>query len=438
MTITKEEIIVSIKSEGFRDINKQFAFLNKRITNATRANQKQMRDTNKLMGGSAQKLINNATQINKLGKRHEGFFKVLGMSQENWSKFNKEGGQFNKLSSRAANSIRKFTHGLRGFRMEMLGVMFFGMGLSKFFIGLIKPALQMTGFFETWTTALQILFLPIALQLLQWGIKFLKWVTKLSPETRLLIGKFVLLAAALSLGLFLFGMFMLGIGAMIMAFSGLLNIISKFIPDVTLLGVNMSSFIEAGLGITLITKSFGFLKNVVNKVLDKLLEIDFVGEAFDKLGIKIDDTKTPLENLKTFFKKTISEIKEGFDFDSAVDGVTTNLTDLQTTFEDSVNIIVPEIEKIATAMEKIVGWIDKIIEKWDKFQKFRKGVIDSPIGFLSRINIDDDSSSSVNSNKSNINITMNNDVKVADKSEMITVFESLATSMSREVRRNTT
>ena len=43
---------------------------------------------------------------------------------------------------RWALGIRKMTHGLRGFRMEMLGVMFFGMGLQKFFTGLLRPALE--------------------------------------------------------------------------------------------------------------------------------------------------------------------------------------------------------------------------------------------------------------------------------------------------------
>jgi hypothetical protein len=105
-----------------RTLGKTFTRVSKRIAESGRQMARQQTRVNKLMSGGAQKLINNATQINKLGKRHERFFKVMGMSVENLKKFNQGGGVFDKRSARFANRLRLMTHGLRGFRMEMLGV----------------------------------------------------------------------------------------------------------------------------------------------------------------------------------------------------------------------------------------------------------------------------------------------------------------------------
>ena len=133
---------------------------------------------------------------------------------------------------RWALGIRKMTHGLRGFRMEMLGVMFFGMGLQKFFTGLLRPALEATGIFELFAAVLQLLFLPIVLALLPWIIKFATWLINLPESTKLAIGKFVIFGAILGGALFLVGMFALGIGSIILAFGGFIAIIVMVITSI--------------------------------------------------------------------------------------------------------------------------------------------------------------------------------------------------------------
>ena len=62
----------------------------------------------------------------------------------------------NKVAKQAGSTFRRF-------KFEMLGVLFFGMGIARLFTGLIKPALDMVGAFQIMNTTLGIFFLPTAL-----------------------------------------------------------------------------------------------------------------------------------------------------------------------------------------------------------------------------------------------------------------------------------
>ncbi len=90
-----------------------------------------------------QKITRMNTDLNKVAQ--QGFFKTMRMGQPEFKKFNEQGRRFTTFGGRIANSFRKSTHGMRGFRMEMLGVMFFGMMLQKTFSGLIKTSLEWMG-----------------------------------------------------------------------------------------------------------------------------------------------------------------------------------------------------------------------------------------------------------------------------------------------------
>ncbi len=161
---------------------------------------------------------------------------------------------------RWAAQIRHMTHGFRGFRMEMLGVMFFGMGLQKFFTGLLKPAMKMTGLTELLSNVLAVLFLPIVLKIINWLIPWIDKIMNLSEETKLFIGKLVLFGAALGTVLFLFGMFALGIGSVIMAFGGLITIIAlPLIAAFTAFGAIMRLIPGWGKAIIAVLLAFGIV-----------------------------------------------------------------------------------------------------------------------------------------------------------------------------------
>jgi len=108
----------------------------------------------------------------------------------------------------------------RVFKMELLGVMFFGMMLQGFFLGLLAPALEAVGAFDLLREALSLLFLDTGLQVMDWLERFINWVAELDPETKELINSFVKWGVVLGTFLFLFGAIGLGLRAVIAAFSG--------------------------------------------------------------------------------------------------------------------------------------------------------------------------------------------------------------------------
>ncbi len=156
-------------------------------------------------------------QIQEIAGARAG--QVMRMNQEVLGKFNKEGNVFSTWQARAANRFRMMTHGARGFRMEMLGVMFFGMAMNRVFMGLIKTSLEWVGVTEILTQSLGILFLPVAELLLEWALRFLNFVLDLTEEQKKWIGVIVLVGAALGALLFVIGTLALGIGSMILAFN---------------------------------------------------------------------------------------------------------------------------------------------------------------------------------------------------------------------------
>ncbi len=221
--MAEEGVIINFREQGINQLIAQQKRLQNEINNFNKGGQRlarQQKQVNRLMTGGAQKLIDNSTAVNKVAKQYDSFSGVMGMGLTNWRKFNDQGGEFSTIGARAANRFRLMTHGLRGFRMEMLGVMFFGMGLAMFFTGLLKPALQLVGIFELWSQTLAILFLPIALILLELFLPIMEFFISLPAPMQIAIGLFVILAAIFFKLVFLFGMFALGVGSLIQAFGG--------------------------------------------------------------------------------------------------------------------------------------------------------------------------------------------------------------------------
>jgi len=156
---------------------------------------------------------------NRIG--HMGFRRIMAMGLQDWRTWNQQGAQNTTRLGKFANGVRMATHGMRGFRMEMLGVMFFGMMMQKFFMGLLQPAMQMAGVMDLLSTILGVMFLPVALQMLDWIIKLYGWWETLSPATQTFIQWMVVLGVALGGLLYLIGTFALGIGSIIIAFGSI-------------------------------------------------------------------------------------------------------------------------------------------------------------------------------------------------------------------------
>ena len=154
-----------------------------------------------------------------LGKMSTSFDSFRGIMQLGIEDFrNIANGQikFNSLGARTAVRLRKMTHGFRGFKMALLGVMFAGQNLNRSMMKMLQPAMEARNINEKWARGLRDLFLPV-IKALEPAIKSMtKWMKELSPGVKMVIGGFVVFTAIVGKVLFLIGSFGLAIGSLIM------------------------------------------------------------------------------------------------------------------------------------------------------------------------------------------------------------------------------
>lgn len=117
---------------------------------------------------------------------------------------------------RMANSVRQVTHGMKGFRMEALGVMFFGQMLQQTFMSLLNPVMEAFGVFDLFRLMLLTLFLPIMEDIFPHMLKIINWFIELPESTKKALGVLVLVGIILGFLLFIIGAFTLGIGSLIL------------------------------------------------------------------------------------------------------------------------------------------------------------------------------------------------------------------------------
>lgn len=153
----------------------------------------------------------------------KGFGSIMSMNQQTFNDWNQQGAKNATTGGRFAGTIRNLTQGMRGFRMELLGVMFFGMGMQKMFMGLLQPAAQAAGIFDIIAITLQTLFLPVMIELLPHLLALSDWFLGLPEEAQLAIGVFAILGVIIGTLLFFIGMLGLGIGSLIGAFGPILG-----------------------------------------------------------------------------------------------------------------------------------------------------------------------------------------------------------------------
>ena len=123
--------------------------------------------------------------------------------------------------AKTVNTMRQATHGMRGFKMEMLGVMFFGMGIQKFFAGFTKGAYEAYAITERFTQTFQEMVM-IAIEPFTDNIHdMLDALEDLPEEQKVVIGLTIVGGELLGGILFNIGMMSLGIGSLIQAFGGL-------------------------------------------------------------------------------------------------------------------------------------------------------------------------------------------------------------------------
>jgi len=268
---------------NIEQINVIANFIDK-FTKPLKRAQDQMKKVNKTVNAQANsfakltkagKLRSNAILQGKIAQ--QGFFKTMRMGVPELKKFNEQGRRFTTVGGRMANRFRLATHGLKGFRMEMLGVMFFGMMLQRTFMGLLQPVLEAFGVFDLFRIMLLVLFLPVMEMIFPVLLKIMDWFITLPDPVKKAMGIFVLLGAAVGAILFVIGAFALGIGSVAIAFGFLLSPIGLIIGALTLLlgmiGFGFfSSLIEGSEGATDALTTFGISSDAITKIVDKIKE----------------------------------------------------------------------------------------------------------------------------------------------------------------------
>ncbi len=218
----------------------------------------------------------------------------------------------NRIKKMGVN-VKRSTIAFRRFRAELLSVMFFGMAISRVFSMMLQPALQMVGLFESWTNTLAILFLPIALKLLEFFLPFMDFLLNLPEPIQLAIGAFVIFAAILGKLLFLVGTLGLGIFGLTQVFGAgfVATIKGWLVPFFKWLGVVFSLpflLVAVALLIGFIDawkKNFLGIREVVKKVFDGIKDI-FKG-AFEII-------KGIWKVFSGFLTGDVDKIIEGFQF----------------------------------------------------------------------------------------------------------------------------
>lgn len=155
------------------------------------------------------------TQLKRAGKNIQEFGQVMHQPMETFRSMNQNAKTMTTTGGKFANGIRMWTHGLRGFRMEMLGVMFFGMMLQRVFLGLLSPVMEAFGVMDIFRVMLLTLFLPVMEMIYPYLLSFMEWFMDLPAPAKKLIGIIVLAGVAFGTFLMVLGSFALGIGSII-------------------------------------------------------------------------------------------------------------------------------------------------------------------------------------------------------------------------------
>ena len=156
-----------------------------------------------------------ANTVSRVGNNIEDMGRVMGYSQKQMNTFAETGFKSGTMLGRFVQKLRRATQGSRGFKMELLGVMFFGMMLQRVFMRMLQPAMETFGLFELFSTMLLVLFLPIMPTVLELFMKLFNWIMELSPETKKLIGWLAILGFIIGTVLMVIGTFGLGIGSIL-------------------------------------------------------------------------------------------------------------------------------------------------------------------------------------------------------------------------------
>lgn len=147
----------------------------------------------------------------------------------------KGGGNVDRSLTRVNKRINKLTGGAKGvalqfrrFKFEMLGVLFFGMAMTRFMKGLLKPALDVAGAFDVINFILQSFFIETASTVTEKLLELNDVLEEMPDFVKELFGDLLLLIGLFGVGLTLTGIFSLGISSLATALGTSVGAVALF------------------------------------------------------------------------------------------------------------------------------------------------------------------------------------------------------------------
>ena len=179
-------------------------------------------------------------ELNTSKNRQKGFWGVMGMGLQEWKEHNKEMEKnqpgvdaFDNSMGGIANSIRKGTHSLKGFKMEMLGIMFFGMNLAKTLGASSKSVRDLLGISEYASMQLDLMTLDVMLPHLDTIYDTIDGLIEgMGPAGQSMFGHLTIAADVFGNTMSFLGSTMLGLGSMIQVFGGVAGFLGSGLGDI--------------------------------------------------------------------------------------------------------------------------------------------------------------------------------------------------------------
>ena len=296
--------------------------------------------------------VNN--KIKSVGKNMQSFGTVMQMPLENFKMLNHRFKVMKDSGGRFARTLRVISHGMRGFRMEALGVMFFGMMMQRMFLGLLSPVMEAFGVFDIFRLMLLVLFLPVMEMIFPFLLKVMEWFMNLPEPVKKAIGIFVVIGLVLSTLAMVLGQLALGFGSLIQFFPKLWG------------AVKLVGSVFAWLGATAVA--------IIAAIIAVIIGI-YVAWKENFMGMK-HVVSVFIENVKGFFQNLATIVMAPFKVILAIlrgdwKGAFEHMANVVIAFKNIIinifHIIVSSCTIIFIGIVRVVKWIiDKVVGffKW--------------------------------------------------------------------------
>lgn len=349
------------------------------LHNETIGYDRALRSVSKAEFASGQTMQAAAVAANRNGDMTRGY--GLALSTVNKQQFRGERTTQNltKASKGLGQRLGKLSGSYRRLIMPMLSLMFLGMAMQRIFAGMLQPALKFAGVFDVLSIILTILFLPVAMLVLDVLLWLLGVVSSLSPEVKLFIGILAIL------GFIFFGLLMI-VGQLGLGLLGFAMLIFNIVLAIAMLGGSttvvgaVAGAIGALGGIVLwVIGIFLLLAVIAFIILIGLLAgweytIKAIQDELDGWGKFLDNI---IEGARLAFEGLLE-----FDIIKMCKGMALmTVAVFNKMFETLVMLPFNLAVAFLVGMSRIIGWLIDVLvpgwkEAWGEIKSFVKGIID--------------------------------------------------------------